>query len=73
MVTYHNQTPTFEWWVVRYRSKNRYQEEKRLKNEWTTYSGFVNHSRLNSHHNWVGGGPMWPTYGSLSVEFNSNS
>ena len=28
---------------------------------------FVNHSKLNSQHN--RGGPLWPPYGSLSVDF----
>ena len=44
-------TPRFEGCVVRCGSKNGHQKDL-FKRDWTACSSFVNHSRLNSQHNW---------------------
>ena len=38
--------------MVRCGSKNGHQKDNVFKRDWTTCSKFVNHSRLNSQHNW---------------------
>ena len=51
LVTYLNQTPIFERYVVRCGSKKGYQKGM-LKRDWTTCSRYDNHSTLKSQHKW---------------------
>ena len=41
-------TSTFEWYVVRYGSKNMHQKMHVFRNNWTTCSKYANHSKFNS-------------------------
>ena len=56
-VTFLIRTPIFEWYVVRFASKNGYQKDVFVR-YWTSCSKYDDHSRLNGEHNW-GGGPIW--------------
>ena len=58
----------FKWCVVRCGSKNGYQKDA-FKRDWTMESTSVNHSRLNSQHNW---GPTWLFYGYDTLDFEKS-
>ena len=47
-ITYLDQTPIFEWYLVRCGSKNRYQKDMCIEEIGLTCSKYDNHSRLNS-------------------------
>ena len=51
LVTYLNRTSIFEWYVIRYGSKNGHQKDV-SKREWTMCSRNDNHSSLNRQHSW---------------------
>ena len=57
-ITYLNQTPEFERFVVWCGSKNRKGKRHVLERDWSACSKYDNHSRLNSQHN--GEGPICP-------------
>ena len=69
LVTYINKTPIFEYWVMRCRSKNKH-ENTWVYGDWTMFSKFVNHSKLHTQHKC--GGPMWPSYSSMLVDFDNS-
>ena len=46
-----NQTPTFEWYVIRCGSKDGYQKDM-FKRDWTTCSKYDSHSRPKGQHDW---------------------
>jgi hypothetical protein len=50
-VTYLNQAPKFEWFVIRCGSKEQIPKTQLFQKDWTTYSKYVNHS--NSQRKWV--------------------
>jgi hypothetical protein len=61
-VTYLNGTPIFEWWVVRCRSKNKYQKDMCLKE--ARLCAQILLAILGSIVNIIGG-TYWPSYDSL--------
>ena len=51
-VIYLHWTPIFEWHVIRCGSKIIHLKRHVFNRDWTTCSNIVNHSRVNSQHNW---------------------
>ena len=56
MITRLNQTPTFEWRVVRCVSKSGHQIKTSFKEIELHEPNLLNYSKLSSQHNW--GGPI---------------
>lgn len=54
---------------MRCRSKNKH-ENTWVYGDWTMFSKFVNHSKLHTQHKC--GGPMWPSYSSMLVDFDNS-
>lgn len=48
-------TSIFEWYMIRYRSKNEHQNKHVFKKDWIMCSQHVNHFRLSDQHDWRGG------------------
>ena len=49
----------FDWYMVWRGSKNRYQKDTPLKKIGLHAQNLINHSRLNTHHNWGEGGDLY--------------
>ena len=62
LVTYLQRTPIFEWWLVRCGSRSGHQKDMFLKEIELCAQNLLTYL----------GGPMWPSYGSLSMESNNS-